>query len=47
MSARIAFEAMWLVPRLRRQAAAALRRAAAARDAISHADANSESQALS
>ena len=34
MSARIALEAMWMVPRLRRTAVAAVRRAAAARESV-------------
>ena len=34
MSLRIAFEAMWLVPRLRRSAAAALARAGHLRDVV-------------
>jgi len=37
MSARIAFEAIWLVPRLRRSATAALARAAHSRDVIERA----------
>jgi hypothetical protein len=35
MSPRIALEAMWLVPRLRRSAAAAIARAARTRDPLS------------